>query len=679
MKRDRGALVWDAARTSSIRFLEFRLDPANQCIWRRTDSEEEARVALTPKAFDVLRYLVERAGQLVTQDELLDALWSGDYVQPEVLKHQVLKLRKALDDDPRYPRCIETVSRRGYRFITSTNCEVPQTPTVEVGSTEVYLVGRDDTFTELHDGLTRASQGQRQIVFVTGEPGIGKTALLDEFHRRAIAEVPGLRFARGQCGEGYGGQEAYYPLLEALGQLCHGPAGDEVVKILAAQAPTWLVQFPALLKSEYHQSLQREIQGGTRERMLREIAEALESITAQRALLIVLEDLQWVDHATLDVLSVLARRRSAARLMLVGSSSTCDSARVDHSLTALKSDLLVHRLCREVVLGPISETDVARFIGIGSTGRNPSSELARLIHRHCGGNPLFMVATLEHMRSRGLVSREAGGWRLTAPPDRIELGVPDSLRRLIEARIERLSADERKVLEAASVITGAAFVATVSAAAANLDPEYFEDLCDGLARRKLIVRAASGHRFPDGSVSARYEFLHAIYRDVLYDCQPSGRRARLHARIGHLLEDLYGANSGEIAAELAHHFELGLDWARAATYLQRVADTASSQDLHREAAALLRHALELTRRLPEAQRAAIETGILEKLAAIDITFLEMSALGIQDVRGSRREPDRPERSRVAPTLSSAGNPRPVANLILTNKGPDAHDSKGEAA
>ena len=630
MKRDRGAWNWDGARTSSIRFLEFRLDPANQCLWRRTDSEEEARVALTPKAFDVLRYLVEHAGQLVTQDELLDALWPGGYVQPEVLKHQVLKLRQALDDDPRYPRCIETVPRRGYRFIASTNGEVTQAPTVEVGSAQVYLVGRDEAFTELHDGLTRASQGQRQIAFVTGELGIGKTALLDEFHRRAVAEVPGLRFARGQCVEGYGGQEAYYPLLEALGQLCRGPAGDEVVKILAAQAPTWLVQFPALLKSELRQALEREIQGSTRERMLREIAEALESITAQRAFLIVLEDLQWVDHATVDVLSVLARRRSAARLMLVGSSSTCDSAR-DHSLTALKSDLLVHRLCREVVLGPISEADVAQFIGLGSTGRNPSSELAKLIHRHCGGNPLFMVATLEHMSSRGLVSREAGGWRLNAPPDRIELGVPDDLRRLIEARIERLSADERKVLEAASV-AGVVFVARTTAAAANLNPEYFEDLCDGLSRRKQIVRLTGVHRFPDGSVSARYEFLHAIYRDVLYGCQPSGRRARLHARIGHLLEDLYGENSGEIAAELAHHFELGLDWARAATYLQRVADTANSRQVQREATALSRRALELTRRLPEGQRAALETGILERLAAIDIASLEMSALEIQEVR-----------------------------------------------
>jgi predicted ATPase len=614
MKRDLGAWDWDAATMNSTRFLEFRLDPANQCIWRRTDSGEEVRVALTPKAFDVLRYLVERAGQLVNHNELLNDLWPRAYVQPEVLKHQVLELRKVLGDDARHPRYIETLPRRGYRFIASIRGEAEEASTAEVGPAKILLVGREEAFTELHDCLARASQGQRQIAFVTGEPGIGKTALLDEFQHRAVAEVPGLRIARGQCIEGYGGREAYYPLLEALGQLCRGPGGDEIVKILAAQAPTWLVQFPALLKREYRQSLQREIQGGTRERMLREITEALESITAERALLIVLEDLQWVDAATVDVLSVLARRRSPARLILIGSSSTCNDTLVDHPLTALKSDLLVHRLCREVALGPISETDVAQFLGLESPDPSPPTELAKLIHRHCGGNPLFMVATLEHMSSRGLISREGGTWRLTGPAERIELGVPDGLRRLIEARIERLSADERKLLEVASV-AGAAFFSTASARAVNLNPEYFEDLCDSLSRRKQVVRLAGVHRFPDGSVSARYEFLHAVYRDVLYGRLPSARRARLHARIGHHLEELYGGSSGEIAAELAHHFEFGLDWARAANYLQRLAETTSRRQAHREASALLRRALELTRKLPDAQCAALESGILAKLAA----------------------------------------------------------------
>ena len=146
-----------------------------------------------------------------------------------------------------------------------------------------HLVGRERELSALGDCLGKALRGERQIVFITGEPGIGKTALADAFQRQAAVEAPGLRIARGQCVEGYGGKEAYYPMLEALGQLCRGTGGDSVVQILAAQAPTWLVQFPALVKPEQREMLQREILGSTRERMLREIGDALETISSEKS------------------------------------------------------------------------------------------------------------------------------------------------------------------------------------------------------------------------------------------------------------------------------------------------------------------------------------------------------------------------------------------------------------
>ena len=127
-----------------------------------------------------------------------------------------------------------------------------------------------------------------------------------------MAAVPGLRLARGQCLEGYGGMEAYYPMLEALGQMCREAGGAAVIETLATHAPTWLVQFPALMTPAHRATLQRELQGATRERMLREIAELLEALTADRPLLLVLEDLQWVDPATVDLLAALARRRAPA-------------------------------------------------------------------------------------------------------------------------------------------------------------------------------------------------------------------------------------------------------------------------------------------------------------------------------------------------------------------------------
>src|SRR5580700_5317054 len=100
-------------------FAQFRLDTQNQCLWRHTDTGGDERILLTPKGFAVLRYLVEHAGRLVTQDELLDAVWPETHVQPHVLKRHILDIRSALGDDPKNPAFIETLPRRGYHFIPS--------------------------------------------------------------------------------------------------------------------------------------------------------------------------------------------------------------------------------------------------------------------------------------------------------------------------------------------------------------------------------------------------------------------------------------------------------------------------------------------------------------------------------------------------------------------------------
>ena len=219
-------------------FLPFKLDALNQCLWRRTDSGSEDRVPLTPKAYAVLNYLADRPGRLVTQRELIEAVWPDVVVQPEVLKNQILDVRRVLGDDARKPRFIETLHRRGYIFIAP----VKDLATAEAeGSGQSNLVARDQTLHRLRDFLHTALKNRRQIIFVTGEPGIGKTTLVDEFQRQATDTDSSIRTARGQCIEGYGGTEPFYPILEALGQLLREPFRDELVRILESQAPTWLV------------------------------------------------------------------------------------------------------------------------------------------------------------------------------------------------------------------------------------------------------------------------------------------------------------------------------------------------------------------------------------------------------------------------------------------------------
>src|SRR5271166_5306024 len=240
--------AYSSTISASMReFPPFRLDTVNECLWRRWDDRDDERIRLTPKAFAVLLYLVEHAGRLVTQNEILEALWPDTFVQPEVLKSQILDIRRALGDDPKNPRFIETLPRRGYQFIAMVGDGAAPTQFVNESSSRRF-VGRNTQLEELRNCLQKALGNQRQVVFVTGETGIGKTTLVDEFVRRVAADFPGIRIARGQCVEGYGSKEAFYPMLEALGQLCGSSGGDTVVKTLAAQAPTWLMQFPAHLR-----------------------------------------------------------------------------------------------------------------------------------------------------------------------------------------------------------------------------------------------------------------------------------------------------------------------------------------------------------------------------------------------------------------------------------------------
>lgn len=609
-----------------IEFPPFRLDTANQCLWRRSADGSDLRVLLPPKAFALLRYLAEHPGRLVTEDELLKAVWPKVYVQPEAIKSQLYEIRKVLGDHPKMPRYIETLPRRGYQFIAAV-LEAPSAdPLAAARPISRRVVGRERTFSELRDRLRAASGSQRQVVLITGESGIGKTTVVDEFQRQTTCDFPSVRIARGQCIDAFGGTEAYYPILDALDQLCRGSSAASTIEILAAQAPTWLVQFPALLTQRHRELLRQELLGATRERMVREICTALETLTADTPLLLVLEDVQWVDHSTVDVISALARRRETAKLILVATSRPIDMLDSDHAFKALRQNLMLRQLCHEIELAPLTEAEVAKYLAADSSQAGPPKGLTELIQRHTEGNPLFMVAALDHLTERGFISRENGSWQLRMPLEEIDLGVPESLRQMIDAQIERLSTEEQRALEAASV-EGPVFSVSVSASPlADKNAEDLEILYETLARRCRMVRSIGIQRVPDGSTVARYEFVHALYREVLYRRQPSLRRSRLHRRIGERLERLYSQQASDVGAELAYHFEQSSDWPRAVRYLQLAADTAIRRFAPREAAAHLEHALVVASKLPEAERGVSETGILEKLAMIYLMSYDTRAL-----------------------------------------------------
>ena len=551
---------------------------------------------LTPKAFDVLRYLVEHADRVVTHDELLDAIWAETYVNPEGIRKYILEIRKVLGDQRNPPSFIETSPKRGYRFIARVTDERSRAGSSATSDATGNMVGRDGALAQLEDSLRIASTGQRQIVFVTGESGIGKTMLIDMFQQH-VRDLPNSRIARGQCIEGFGGIEPYYPMLEAVGSLIAQGEDDSLVKTMAKRAPTWLIQFPALVKPDQGESLQREILGSTRERMVREICETLEAITAQSLLLVILEDLHWVDPSTLDLISALARRREPSKLLVVGTYRPVEVVLTQSPLKALKQDLLVRHLCHEIAIERLEESNVAEYLTKTFHTNSLPPGLVNLIFQNSGGNPLFMVAILQDLLKKGLIVEDGNQLSLTAPVQEVYQGIPETLRQMLEIQLEQLDPEARRILQAGCVV-GEHFAVGVVAAMLGGAAAPIEEVCDRLAGRQQFIRSAGIHAAADGSLSSRYEFRHSLYRQALYRSLSGLKRCELHLSLGERLLPLLHGGKPELASEVALHFEEGRDHARAARCLIHAAENTARRFSYRDTIRVLRHALELTEGLP---------------------------------------------------------------------------------
>ena len=555
-------------------------------------------VALPPKVLAVLWLLASQAGRWWTKATLLDTVWAETVVSEGTLTTWLSLLRHALGEDAWQPRYIATVHRLGYRFVAPvtqecppTSLEPPPSPRAHVSpplAPPPLIVGRAAELTQLHTWFAQAQQGERQMVFVTGEAGIGKTTLVDAF----LAEVAATQMAwmgRGQCIDHYGAGEAYLPLLDALGQLCRAPESAQIVACLRQYAPTWLMQLPAVVEEEEERAALHQGHGVSPQRMLRELAEALEAFTAGQPLIIVLEDLHWSDASTVEALARLARRRKAARLLVLGTYRPVELILRQHPLKAGKQELQLHGHCAELPLGYLPVAAVQAYLAQRGPAEAATAERAAWVHRRTKGQPLFMVHVVEEL---------ACGGRWTAPTAAEDVEVPVGLQQLTELQLGQLDAEAQQVLEVASVV-GAEFTEASVAAGLPLPLDAIAALCEGLARRGQFIEDRGLSEWPDGTVSGRYSFRHALYQEVLYGRIGSGRRVRYHRAIGIRLEGGYGAQVSQIAAPLAVHFERGCDPERAVRHRQQAADTALQRSAYPEALQHLSRGLALLATLPE--------------------------------------------------------------------------------
>lgn len=615
----------------------YRLDLPNQQL-----SRGKQAVRLTGKAFAVLSHLVSHSGQLVSKDDIFQAVWPDTVVGDSTLTSCVKELRKALHDKAKAPQYIETVHRRGFRFIAalttpqpdpSPESQSPQglqglqglsnqpvsAPPLPLLPSALPVVGREAELEQLHEWLDKTLAGERHIVFVTGEPGIGKTAVVETFVSQIAAQEKRgrgehLEIGHGQCIEQYGAGEAYLPILEALGRLCRGPQADQLIALLRQHAPTWLAQMPVLLPPEEREQLQREVQGVTRERMLRELAEALEVLTAESPLILVLEDLHWSDASTISLLAALARRQEVARLLVLGTYRPVEMLANGHPLRGLVQELSGQRLCTELPLRTLTVETVEAYLARRFPNSAFPTRLPQVLYDRTGGNPLFLVNTVEDLIAGNLLAETEGSWCLQTPLDDLPLNIPESLRRLIAKQMERLESPERQILAAGS-IAGTEFSAAAVAAALETDVVEVEACSEALAMRQAFLQRAGVGEWPDRTQAARYGFQHALHQELWYEQVSVSQRQQWQLRIGERLEEAYGDRTQEIAAELAIRFEQAGDAERAIPYLQQAGENALQQNGYNEAITHLTKGLSVLKALPEApERPEQELGLQILLA-----------------------------------------------------------------
>jgi predicted ATPase len=458
-------------------------------------------------------------------------------------------------------------------------------------------VGRQAELAALNTGLRQAQHGMPQLVFIAGDPGIGKTALVRQFLLQVPTTTP-LWISSGQCIEHIGSGEAYLPLLEAMGRLVRAPGNESFLAVLRRTAPMWLVHLPRLVEPEELEVLQHQVQGLRSERMLRQFVEALTVVTQETVVVLVLEDLQWSDHASVETLAYLARCPEPLHLLVLGTYRPAELIASGHPLRQTVQELMAHGACHELRLELLTaeqvQTYVAQRLGVSTA----PADLMAMLYRRTDGNALFVVQLLDHLLQRGLLVEADGQWRLRDDAAVVAREIPEGLRALLLKQVEGLDARTQQVLDAASVC-GSQFAAAEVAAMLQWPVEHVESRCDTLTRQGAFIAAQGFLTWPDGTATVCYEFRHVLYREVLYERLGMAQRARWHRLLGERLETGYGSKARELAGVLALHFEHGQDTWRVVQYQRYAAEQALSRNAYTEALAHCYRGLELLASLPE--------------------------------------------------------------------------------
>jgi DNA-binding SARP family transcriptional activator/predicted ATPase len=457
------------------------------------------------------------------------------------------------------------------------------------------LVGREQELAFLAEAWRAALAGQCSLMLVSGEAGVGKTRLVQEFAEQQ--QWQGVRVLQGRCYE-FERLLPYQPVTEALRSL--PPA---VAAAAAAAVPGWVIaQVARLAPDLFGQDLALPGPGtaqvGTQERLFEAASLYLARLAAQQPLLLVLEDLHWAADSTLQLLHYLARTAIDRPLLIVG---TLRSEAVPPAtpLATLGRRLERDGHARRLELPRLSAAAVASLIGQMSGEGEAAAPLAERLYRETEGNPFYLSETIKALFEAGAIRVEAGVWRADyAALGRGRMPLPAGVSETIAARVGRLSEATQDAVRVAAV-AGREFDFDLLNGAWAKGEEATLAALDDLLRNRLIGEAIGG-----AIGGADYAFTHHKIREVVYGGLPRHRRLHLHGQVGMTMERWLGAEAGTRAVELAFHFEQArqLDARltdKAIAYLLQAGRQAERQSANPEALAYYRRGLDILHSLPE--------------------------------------------------------------------------------
>jgi class 3 adenylate cyclase/tetratricopeptide (TPR) repeat protein len=431
------------------------------------------------------------------------------------------------------------------------------------------FVGRDKERSRLADAWRSAAAGERRVVLVAGEPGIGKTRLAAELGREAHAQ--GALVLYGRCDEDLGAP--YQPWVHALGHYASLAAPDELKRLLSEGGAEIARIVPEVMRRLPGLEVPAASDPESARFALFESIDALLAAASRGApILVVLDDLHWADKPSLVLLRHVIRSQRDAALLVVATYRETDLSRT-HPLAEVLADLRRESRVERVLLRGLDRADLAALVA--------SRAQQEPLHTETEGNPFFVEEVLRHLVETGALRREGDRW--TGGPISA-LGIPESVRDVIGRRLSRLSDAANRALGVAAVI-GRDFDVALVEAVGGLVGDALLDAMDEALRARLVRET---------EVHGRLSFSHALVRQTLYEELGTLRRVKLHWQIGEAIERRHADAIDEHLSALAYHFGEGAasgDPLRSVDWSLRAGAQAAALVAHEEALAHYRHAL----------------------------------------------------------------------------------------